>query len=675
MWSGDQEEPLIFQAASQIDPRLTEFVQQVEAEEIGLRVVSVNTYSLPAVDLRAQVQIQRARPYNVLEEFFMRAVSELRPPPDRAELAAWLGLDRLFVDATYRELERLGLMSVTEDGHIILTPGGQRHYKEGQIPVPLKAQTLEFTYLPVTDELAVAPDGKAVQWTCPPLPGTDQSDPAEGEATAIGIVCDLERVIQATEAASLGLHMPGMGQTIAGIADPSIVGQYSVYYAVMLLQDTVSSAHEQDNILIRVIDLRSQKRSWSLEQVLDKWLQAKRITLESLLAAEGEPAALSLDQVLAPEPMPTADEVHLAPTLYRQQVALARQRQQADEIELSVSEPLPQQGTVELLRDLEIRPRFLESLQNAQHTVYIISPWMTEQVLDDEFIDLLQALALRGVIVLMGWGISDRREEEERAPSRALLDKLESISSRNNVPAVIPWWIGNQHSKDVLVDHEIHMSGSHNWLSYRGDRLPRGESTYYLTMPEPVQKAANYVEGLFAGVAHTAWQTAGSRRSLKRDELQRCCVTLSATRRPQEAVENLLDLAKRRAAQAPLCIDLLQSVCWTMSRLPAKMLTKMDAIDMLTKNMPALVSRAKYANSPGLDQSLNQLGQAVKQLWIQYGDRQLDKLVQTMASQRKVYEEIGLLLPGQDAEEASLQLIGDQPRTLSETERTQNKSE
>jgi len=51
----------------------------------------------------------------------------------------------------------------------------------------------------------------------------------------------------------------------------------------------------------------------------------------------------------------------------------------------------------------------------------------------------------------------------------------------------------------------MHLCGSHNWLSYRGDFQPRGESVYRVTIPEQVQLAAGIVEKLFLKRVDEEW--------------------------------------------------------------------------------------------------------------------------------------------------------------------------
>lgn len=55
-------------------------------------------------------------------------------------------------------------------------------------------------------------------------------------------------------------------------------------------------------------------------------------------------------------------------------------------------------------------------------------------------------------------------------------------------------YLGNKHEKEIVIDSEIHIAGSFNWLSYRGDYRPRGESIYYIQDTMIVKKQRDYWE-------------------------------------------------------------------------------------------------------------------------------------------------------------------------------------
>ncbi|NEP47268.1 MAG: hypothetical protein F6K35_52030 [Okeania sp. SIO2H7] len=76
-------------------------------------------------------------------------------------------------------------------------------------------------------------------------------------------------------------------------------------------------------------------------------------------------------------------------------------------------------------------------------------------------------------------------------------ENLLKIKTPEDLPAAQILWLGNSHAKEVLIDRKLHLAGSHNWLSYRGDRLPRGETTYKVANTEMVEDACEYLTGRF----------------------------------------------------------------------------------------------------------------------------------------------------------------------------------
>ncbi len=169
-------------------------------------------------------------------------------------------------------------------------------------------------------------------------------------------------------------------------------------------------------------------------------------------------------------------------------------------------------GTAIQLRDGEIREVFLNTLESANQMILIFSPWVNKDVLDNQFIQELKKLAQRGVWILLGYGIARNESEEERPLADEVKKKLAQVKTVEGLSAVQIVWLGNSHAKEVVVDRRIHLSGSHNWLSYRGDRLPRGETVYKVTIPEEVDKAYRHLASRFQEPAKSLWKQAVSKR-------------------------------------------------------------------------------------------------------------------------------------------------------------------
>jgi hypothetical protein len=133
---------------------------------------------------------------------------------------------------------------------------------------------------------------------------------------------------------------------------------------------------------------------------------------------------------------------------------------------------------------------------------------MNEQVVDDEFLSLLEERVGQGVRILIGYGIGRDEKREERPVSPALIQRLRAIQTAEGTPGIIAEWLGNSHAKEIVIDRKVHFSGSQNWLSYRGDRFPRGETVYQVTIAKEVEKAYKHLAQRFIERAKKLWARA-----------------------------------------------------------------------------------------------------------------------------------------------------------------------
>ena len=147
-----------------------------------------------------------------------------------------------------------------------------------------------------------------------------------------------------------------------------------------------------------------------------------------------------------------------------------------------------------IIRGKDIKSEFNKTFDMVTNRMYIQSPWISDKVVDEEMIKKIKKLAQNNCKVFITWGISRDKNYEDRKPPEELLKELKDIKSPDNLPAVFVIWIGNHHNKEIIVDNKIHIAGSFNWLSYRGDYLPRGESVYLTNDKECIKEAKYYLE-------------------------------------------------------------------------------------------------------------------------------------------------------------------------------------
>ena len=600
--------------------------------EIGLRVISGCVYRAPFFRIDLDVFVQNPRRFNVLEEFVLRAAVEMMPGQSRQEIASLLSLDRLFVDAVCTTLEDLDVIEEGSTGDtVVLTSSGKEFYVQGRVPTPPEQRSVELIYDGLTKRLAAGKLPSQANEADPVLPRVEDADWVATEEIVVSSI-NRERVIAAVTAAGMGLHSPKEGRVVIEIGRPRL--NEKDYYArgVLIVQDTLATGKGADNVSVRVVRLPDGQFDTAAQGIMDDWLAKGTIGLEDLLPGYDELSIIAEEP--AAEPMPShAQQVEQA---YVGQTLAMRQGGQGPEHSTAAVTP-----EAELLRNEFIRPRFLESLKRAKRSVLIVSPWMTEQVIDDSFLKILRDLAKQGILVLIGWGIARDIRAEEHPPSKELLDSLQSIQTPDGVPAVGVWWLGNHHIKEVVVDQSIYMMGSHNWLSYRGDRVPRGESVFYVTTPEMIKNALDYLEPLFNQAAITAWTRNSLRPVETPTDLMRCCMTLVAIRKADDAIDRTLGLAKSDPLSIPLAFDLLRLICLSLTRYSVDELTRMKVLDSISLAASELSAGSEAGTE--LDAARRGFGSGLTLLLRKYVQTDQSSVADFLNSQINVWRSIGLI--------------------------------
>lgn len=136
-------------------------------------------------------------------------------------------------------------------------------------------------------------------------------------------------------------------------------------------------------------------------------------------------------------------------------------------------------------------PRLLESaLNSCKQRLMIISPWIKAQVVTPEFLKRLKEGLERSVAVYIGYGISDEEHGEPRKADRDAEEKLAKLAKRYKNFCFRRF--GDTHAKVLICDSKFSITGSFNWLSFRGDpdRTFRDEQSVLVEIPE-------HVEGVF----------------------------------------------------------------------------------------------------------------------------------------------------------------------------------
>ncbi|MBD2242566.1 hypothetical protein [Nostoc sp. FACHB-888] len=473
-------------SAKPIDDNLKNVVDEIEAQSPTLSVLAARQFRYGLRQTPIEVNIKEPRQFNVLEEFIIRAAIEFQPPPTEDELASVLGLDSVFIKTTTATLRSLQTLSATSP--ITVTPEGRSFYEKGSVPQPPYPVQLNAITDPLSDKITF--QSESLNETVINLP--DLADFISIDNTIVDIPSlPLGEIQKSIQASGLALHVPEEGK---------IVTSYKILTSTQKIWRKISLFIIFDALEDKLrIQIRNGKQ---ILESASNWLE--------LLHTEGK---ISL-QVLCKWSTEAINFEHQAILKYKNteiEVRLENIRQKALETAANSSKKVDHStalGEAVQLRDGQISQAFLEVLNSAKSQIFIYSPWVNQAVVNEKFITLLHKLANRGVWILIGHGIARRQEDEDKPISPEIEKKLRAIKTPDGLPSIQVFWLGDSYVKEVIVDKQIHLFGSHNWLSYRGDYLPRGESVYKVTIPYQVQEAYEFLANRFQNHAQKLWGNA-----------------------------------------------------------------------------------------------------------------------------------------------------------------------
>lgn len=114
----------------------------------------------------------------------------------------------------------------------------------------------------------------------------------------------------------------------------------------------------------------------------------------------------------------------------------------------------------------QIRNKFIETFFIAEKEIDIISPWISECVVDEQFIELMESALRRNVKIKILYGIGgnlDERNKKSETIASVLINKFQKYGDLFKIKK------GNIHYKLLLCDEKFLISGSYNFLSFKGD--------------------------------------------------------------------------------------------------------------------------------------------------------------------------------------------------------------
>jgi phospholipase D-like protein len=136
-------------------------------------------------------------------------------------------------------------------------------------------------------------------------------------------------------------------------------------------------------------------------------------------------------------------------------------------------------------------PRLLDTaLKSCKTRLMIISPWIRAQVVNPDFLKKVKDALERGVMVYIGYGISSEEQGEPRKADKEAEEKLGKLAKRLKNFQFCRF--GDTHAKVLICDAKFSVTGSFNWLSFKGDpdRTFRDEQSVLVEIQD-------HVEGVF----------------------------------------------------------------------------------------------------------------------------------------------------------------------------------
>jgi hypothetical protein len=478
-------------SAKPIDDNLKNVVNEIEAQSPTLSVLAAHQFRYGLRQTPIEVNIKEPRQFNVLEEFIIRAAIEFQPPPTEDELASVLGLDSVFIKTTTATLRSLQTLSPTSP--LTVTSEGRSFYEKGSVPQPPYPIQIYAITDPLSDKITF--QSESLNETTINLP--DLADFIAIVHTIADISSlPLEEIQKSIQASGLALHAPEEGKIVTSFKLLPSTQNFWRKISLFVIFDAL-----EDKLTIQI---RNGKQ---ILESASNWLE--------LLHAEGKISLQALCK-LSTETINFQREAILKQKNTEIEARLEKIRQKVLEAATKATgegDNYKALGEAVQLRDGQISLAFSEVLNSAKSQILIYSPWVNQAVVNEKFLNLLQKLANRGVRILIGHGIARLQEDEDKPIPPQVEKKLQAIKTPDGLPSVQVFWLGDSHVKEVIVDKQIHLCGSHNWLSYRGDYLPRGESVYKVTIPLQVQEAYEFLANRFQNHAEKLWQNALENRN------------------------------------------------------------------------------------------------------------------------------------------------------------------
>lgn len=422
-------------------------------DRTGYRLADYEEVGLPAYRLTTTVLTLQPKQYSAIDEFIIRAVD--LGLGTVADLSSFLGVDERVIEASASGLIREDDLVECEGAVLTLTKKSQQIIA-GEVSVKPKEQSLVFYYDGLTRHTIVGAD---IRMLAPrelrergmrEIRAYPPKKPEPGEIDAD----ELQRVLR----------------SVARRSDEqfSILKVQSVTRGINLFIPAVMLIFRRDGgDEVRVSFAIDGRLSEAHERAFLEAGGTTKMGIEQAILASPEKPLLAdligqpLAEVVKAAPAPAGKSRSARDAAVAQFKAMNVQ-----DHGLGVTPKFEESSEgLDHVRPVPVyeHPKLLELAFNTATTrLILISPWITNAVVDAAFVRRLRGCLQRGVRIYIGYGIDGSSE-----PETAALRELKKVASADGRLTLLR--LGNTHAKVLIKDADWFVTTSFNWMSFRGD--------------------------------------------------------------------------------------------------------------------------------------------------------------------------------------------------------------
>ncbi|MPQ42511.1 hypothetical protein [Clostridium tarantellae] len=467
----------MFNVSNSYSEELEGIKSNIEKKELGLQVLKLKEFKLPIKKYNFELEITKDKNLNIIEEFIIKVVlANFDENISSDFIADLLELDKIFVHEYIKQLIHFGIFDKNKLPNFQLTEEGLKFFKAKKMLMKDKAINVQAYIQP---EFKIFYDNMILEKISEDIPILELGKNIEESSRDILSDKNIkDKIIKIAKSQKIIAEKKSINQVVSEIREVEDFTSDNIFYNRYI-----------EMWIYNIIDDKLYCRVWDRQTNAYNEIIANYIKVNKPLNKEDFDEKLEEDNS---KPIPN-ENIKKIEIEYIKEIKEAKEIQEnkkANNKKLTMST----KNTIRMVRGKDIKQEFNNCLKSVKKYMFIASPWITEQVVDKEMINTFKNIVKKDGVIYIVWGISKDYSNEDRKPSENLLNTLRNIKDENGLSGVFVYWIGNHHTKEIIVDEKIHLAGSFNWLSYRGDYLPRGESVYIVNDKASVKNSKLYWE-------------------------------------------------------------------------------------------------------------------------------------------------------------------------------------